>query len=71
MNPLSKKTLLAQAKRHLKRIEEDEARLRLRIAGLDQDEQEKALQWYQGIVEKQREYVRELEQGFPAAESPD
>ena len=60
--PLSLKTRLAQAKRHLRRIEEDEPAFRLRISGLTPEEQKEALRSFHRILEKQLEYVRGLEE---------
>jgi len=59
--PMSRKTEIAQARRHLRRIEEDESRLRMAINGFSEDAKKIALRWYYGIVERQREYLRKLE----------
>jgi hypothetical protein len=59
--PISKRTQLAQARRHLKRIEEDEPAFRIRIRGFSPEAQEKAMQWFCGIRDKQRAYVQQLE----------
>ena len=58
---LSKTTKLAQAKRQLRRIEEDEASFRRRIAALSATGQEAALRWFHGVVEEHRAYVKQLE----------
>jgi hypothetical protein len=59
--PISKGTQLAQAKRQLLRLEQDEATLRLRIAGLSPAEQKMAAELYRHTVEKQRDCVARLE----------
>jgi hypothetical protein len=59
--PISKRTQLAQARRNLKRIVEDESAFRTRIGGLSKEAQAKALQWFYGIRDKQQAYVEQLE----------
>jgi hypothetical protein len=59
--PMSLKAMIAQARRKLRRIEEDEAGFRVRIKGFSETEQTAALRWYKGIVKRQREFVRKLE----------
>jgi len=55
--PITKRTKLAQARRQLKRIEDDEPTLRIRMQGLSSEEQAKALQWFCGVRDKQRAYI--------------
>jgi hypothetical protein len=59
--PQSKSTQLASAKRNLKRIQEDEATFRVRIQGMSNTEQEKAIEWFYSILKQQQDYVRQLE----------
>ena len=58
---MSKRTQLASAKRKLRRIEEDEPAFRIRIAGMPDGEQRKAIAWFQDVLERQRARVKELE----------
>jgi hypothetical protein len=59
--PITKRTKLAQARRQLKRIEDDEPALRIRMQGLSSEEQAKAWQWFCGVRDKHRAYIQQLE----------
>jgi hypothetical protein len=61
--PLSKAVELAQAKRQLRRIEEDRAafQLRLKAMGASPEATEKGLNWFNGVHARAEERVRELE----------
>jgi len=58
---ISKRTELAQARRQLKRLEHDEPAFRTRIGEYAPEAREQAITWFEGILEKQREYVKQLE----------
>jgi hypothetical protein len=58
---ISKRTQLAQARRRLKRIVEDEPAFRVRIGGFSPEAQQKAMQWFWDIRDKQRAFVQQLE----------
>ena len=59
--PLSKKTQLAKAKRMLRKIEEDEPAFRIRIASMSEEERNVAIHWFNGMLQKERKHVKELE----------
>jgi hypothetical protein len=57
---MSKRTELASEKRKLRRIAEDEGSFRIRIAGMSEADQRKAMEWFQGALESQRPHVQRL-----------
>jgi len=61
--PLSKAVELAQAKRQLRRIEEDRPafELRLKAMGASPEATKQGMQWFNGIHARAEERVRELE----------
>ena len=58
---VSRRTQLAQARRNLRRIEEDEPAFRIRISGFSSEQQTFAMHWFEEIRNKQRAYVLQLE----------
>lgn len=60
---VSKQILLAQAQRSLRRLEEDAAAFRMRIADLPVEHRQAMQRWFQEMVEEQRNTVRRLEGG--------
>lgn len=59
--PMTKQTRLAQARRLLRRLEDDEPLMRLRIAEYSTEQQEVIVKSYANEVEKQRACIRQLE----------
>ena len=61
--PLSKAVELAQAKRQLRRIEEDRPafELRLKAMGASPEATEQGMRWFNGVHARAEERVRELE----------
>lgn len=58
---LSKKTQLAQAKRLVRRLEDDAPNVELRVANEAPQAREMALRLFREALERQRELVRELQ----------
>jgi hypothetical protein len=58
---LSKQIRLAHAQRRLRRMEEDAAAFRIRLADMPEDHQEPMQLWFHEMVEQQRDAVRKLE----------
>jgi len=61
--PLSKAVELAQAKRHLRRIEEDRPafKLRLQATGASPEATKQLMDWFDGVHGRALERVRQLE----------
>jgi hypothetical protein len=59
--PLSKQAQLAQARRQLRRLEEDAEAFRRGIVDMPVEHRKPMLRWFQGIVQQQRNAVRQLE----------
>jgi trehalose-6-phosphatase len=59
--PLPKETKLAQAKRLLRRFEEEDADLSTRVSGLSTEAQEMAFELHRRAIEEQRRLVQRLE----------
>jgi hypothetical protein len=60
---VSKQIQLAQAQRRLRRLEEDAAAFRIRLADLPVEHRKPMQRWFQEMVEQQRDAVRRLEGG--------
>lgn len=61
MTPLSNRTRLAQAKRQLRRLEEDELAFRVRIATLPSEARDLSIEWFRRALEEQRKVVQRPE----------
>ena len=58
---LSKQIQLAQARRQLRRLEQDAAALRVRIADLPEHHRRPMMRWFEESVQQGRAAVRSLE----------